>query len=132
MSIELQTLGYSALLGLLQIVLASHAASFQRGYHWTAGAREGAVSPLTGWANALARASGNFLETFPFFAALVLAAHVANREGLLTFYGVQLYFWARLAYVPLYRVQLVRSLVWNVATAGIILVAAALLWPVGQ
>ncbi len=129
MSIELQILGYSALLGLAQIILASHTASFQRGYRWTAGSREESVAPLTGAANRYARALGNFLETFPLFAALVLAAHVADREGALTFWGVQLYFWARLAYVPLYGVRIVRSLVWNIAAAGIILVAIALLWP---
>jgi uncharacterized MAPEG superfamily protein len=129
MSLELQMLGYSALLGLTQIVLASHTTSFQRGYRWTAGSREEPVAPLTGAANRLARALGNFLETFPLFAALVLAAHAANREGALTFWGVQLYFWARLAYVPLYGVRIVRSLVWNIAAAGIILVAIALLWP---
>lgn len=122
-------LGYSALLGLAQIILASHTASFQRGYRWSAGSREESVAPLTGAANRYARALGNFLETFPLFAALVLAAHVANREGALTFWGVQLYFWARLVYVPLYGVRIVRSLVWNIAAAGIILVAIALLWP---
>ena len=129
MSLELQMLGYSALLGFAQIILASHTASYQRGYSWTAGSREEMVAPLTGAAHHFARASANFLESFPLFAALVLAAHVASREGPLTFWGVQLYFWARLAYIPLYRVRIVRSLVWNVAAAGIILVAVALLWP---
>lgn len=129
MSLELQMLGYSALLGFVQIILASHTASFQRGYSWTAGSREETVAPLTGSANRFARALANFLETFPLFAALVLAAHVASREGSLTFWGVQLYFWARLAYIPLYGVRVVRSLAWNVAAAGIILVAVALLWP---
>lgn len=129
MSLEIQILAYSALLGLAQIILASHAASFQRGYDWTAGSREEEVDPLTGAANRFARALANFLETFPLFAALVLAAHVTGREGTLTFWGAHLYFWARLAYVPLYGVRIVRSLVWNVAAAGIILVAIALLWP---
>ncbi|MGH8193135.1 MAG: MAPEG family protein [Woeseiaceae bacterium] len=129
MSLELQMLGYSALLGFAQIILASHTASFQRGYSWTAGSRAETVAPLTGAAHRFAQALANFLETFPLFAALVLAAHVTSREGTLTFWGVQLYFWARLAYVPLYGVRVVRSLVWNVAAAGIILVAVALLWP---
>lgn len=128
MNLELQMLGYSALLGFVQIILASHIASLQRGYRWTAGSREEAVAPLTGAAHQFARVSTNFLETFPLFATFVLAAHVASRESALTLWGVQLYFWARLAYIPLYRVRIVRSLVWNVAAAGIILVAAALLW----
>ncbi len=129
MTLELQMLGYSALLGFVQIILASHTASFQRSYHWAAGSREEPVPPLTGAADRFARALGNFLETFPLFAALVLATHVANRQGALTHWGVQLYFWARMAYVPLYGVPVVRSLVWNVAAAGILLLTAALLWP---
>lgn len=129
MSAELQLLGYSALLGFVQIILASHSASLQRGYRWAAGAREEAVAPLTGAANRFDRASRNFLETFPLFAALILAAHAADREGALTLWGAQLYFWARLAYVPLYGVRFVRSLVWNVAAVGMLLVATALLWP---
>lgn len=75
MSFELQMLGYSTLLGLVQIILASHSESFQRGYRWTAGSREEAVAPLTESANRFARALANFLETFPFFEA-----HVASRE----------------------------------------------------
>ena len=126
-TIELQMLGYSGLLGLVQILLAAHTASWQRGYRWTAGSREAHVPPLTGAANRFARALSNYLDTFPIFAALVLATHVAARQGPLTLWGAQLYFWARLAYVPLYGVPVVRSLVWNVATVGIILLAVALL-----
>ena len=46
----------------------------------------------------------------------------------MTEWGAQLYFWARVLYVPLYAVglPLVRSLVWNVATLGIILLLLAL------
>ena len=45
------------------------------------------------------QATTNFLETFPFFAALVLIAHVINHHSALTIWGVHLYFWARLAYL---------------------------------
>ena len=49
------------------------------------------------------------------------------RNGL-TWWGAQLYFWGRVAYLPLYvlGVPLVRSLVWNVATVGIVLILLAL------
>ena len=115
-------------LGLLQIIAASHAASFQRGYRWSASSRDEPVAPLIGKAGRLDRALRNFLETFPLFAAAVLAAHLAGRDGTLTLWGVQLYFWARLAYVLLYAagVYLVRSLVWNVATLGIGLILLSL------
>ena len=126
MTVELQMLTFSGLLGIVQIILASHTASFQRGYRWTASAREGVVPPLTGIANCFDRALRNFLETFPIFAAIVLATELTGRQGPLTFWGVHLYFWARLLYVPLYGVPVVRSVFWNIATVGILLLVAAL------
>jgi hypothetical protein len=39
MTLELKLLAFSIVLGLVQIVLASHAASLQRGYAWTASSR---------------------------------------------------------------------------------------------
>jgi uncharacterized MAPEG superfamily protein len=130
MSVELTILGFASLLGLAQIIVASHLVSLQRGYRWTAGSREEVVAPLTGAANRYTRSARNFLETFPIFAALVLAAVVSERTGELTRIGAHLYFWGRLVYVPLYGVPVVRSLIWNVAAVGILLIALALLWPV--
>jgi uncharacterized MAPEG superfamily protein len=128
-SVELTMLTLSVVLGIVQIVAASHAASLQRGYRWTAGPRDGEAPPLRGVAGRLERALGNFLETFPLFAAVVLAARVTGTHDALTVLGAQLYFWARVAYVPLYvaGVPVVRSLVWNAATIGILLFVAALL-----
>ena len=128
MTLELKMLALSIVLGLVQIVLASHAASLQRGYVWTASSRDGPVPPLTGVAGRLARALQNFVETFPLFAAAVLIAHVAGRHGWMTEWGVQLYFWGRIAYLVLYAagVFLLRSLAWNVATVGLILVLLSL------
>ena len=122
-------LALAVVLGLVQIVASSHAASLQRGYRWTAGPRDGPARPLTGVAGRLDRALRNFLETFPLFAAAVLAAHVLEVHDALTEWGARLYLWARLVYVPLYAagVPLLRSLVWNVATVGIVLLLLALL-----
>jgi uncharacterized MAPEG superfamily protein len=129
MTIELATLGFSIVLGFVHIVLSSHAASRQRGYRWTASARDETMPPLSGTAGRLERALRNYLETFPFFAAAVLMAHVMDRHGALTIWGTQLYFWARVVYLALYAfgILLIRSLVWNVAATGIALVLAALL-----
>lgn len=115
-------------LGILHIVLASHSASLQRGYRWSAGARDEPLSPLQGVAGRLARASSNYLETFPFFAALTLAVMVTHAQSVLSAWGVWLYVGGRLAYIPLYAfgVYLIRSLVWNVALAGIVMLGVAL------
>ena len=79
--------------------------------------------------NRVDQATTNFLETFPFFAALVLVAHVINHHSALTIWGVHLYFWARLGYLIAVAIGLglVRSLVcWNTAFVGIALIFVAL------
>jgi len=128
MTLELKMLAGSIVLGLIQIVLASHAASLQRGYVWTASSRDQIVPALPGVAGRLARALQNFLETFPLFAAAVLIAHLAAAHSWMTEWGVQLYFWGRVAYLASYAagIFLLRSLVWNVATLGIVLILLAL------
>jgi uncharacterized MAPEG superfamily protein len=67
-------------------------------------------------------------KTFPLFTAAILIAYVIHRHSSMTVWGAQLYFWGRLAYVPLYAfgAPLVRSLAWNVATIGIIFVLLGL------
>src|SRR3982750_1076406 len=100
MTIELQMLALSIVLGFIQIGLATHFKNKQYGYDWNAGPRDEVMPPLNPLPGRLGRALANFLETFPFFAVAVLMAHVANRHSALTFWGVQLYFWGRVAYVP--------------------------------
>jgi uncharacterized MAPEG superfamily protein len=131
MTTELQMLALSIVLGFVHIILASHAKSWQFGYRWTAGARDETPRQLTGVAGRLERASSNFAETFPFFAAAVLIAHLADRHNVLTLWGAHLYFWARVAYLPLYAfgVPLIRSLVWNVSVLGIAALLLAAWWP---
>jgi uncharacterized MAPEG superfamily protein len=117
-----------AVLGLLHIVLASHTASLQRGYRWTAGSRDESKPALSGVAGRLARASSNYLETFPYFAAAVLAVLVTNSESSWSQWGIWLYLAGRLVYLPLYAfgVFLLRSLVWNIAAVGIVAIYVAL------
>jgi len=57
------------------------------------------MPPLRGVANRVDQATTNFLETFPFFAALVLVAHLTNCHGALTLWGSHLYFWGRVGYL---------------------------------
>jgi uncharacterized MAPEG superfamily protein len=127
MNLDLAMLVASCVLCLVQIVIASHASSLQRGYRWTASARDTEMPPLTGIAGRLERASRNFLETFPVFVAAVLLVHLLGRQGVLSAWGAVLYFISRLIYLPLYAagVPIVRSLVWNVAFVGIVLVLLA-------
>lgn len=129
MRIELYAVCLSVVLGLVHIVVASHSGSLQRGYRWTATARDEPVPPLTGVAGRLARALANFSETFPFFLAMVVVVHVTGAYGELSKWGALLYLAGRIVYLPLYAfgVYLVRSLAWNVATAGIFLLLVSAL-----
>jgi uncharacterized MAPEG superfamily protein len=78
MTIELRFLVATVILGLVHLIAASHLISFQYGYRWTASDREQVMPALRGLANRVDQATTNFLETFPFFAALVLIAETAN------------------------------------------------------
>jgi uncharacterized MAPEG superfamily protein len=131
MTTELRLLAASVILGLVHLIGASHLVSFQRGYRWTASSREEPVPPLRGLANRIDQATTNFLETFPLFAAVVLAAHITDQNSLLTLWGAHLYFWARVGYLVAAAAGygLVRSvLFWNTALTGILLFLIALFW----
>ena len=130
MTIELTMLALSVALGLVQIVLAAQAKTRQAGFQWAAGPRDEPCPPVGSVAGRLGRALANFLETFPLFAAAVLVAHAAGRHDWMTVWGAQLYFWARVAYVPLYVfvVTLVRTLAWTVASLGIVLILLSLVF----
>ncbi|WP_353019693.1 MAPEG family protein [Mesorhizobium sp. M1403] len=71
------------------------------------------------------------LETLPVFVAGVFLVHALGRESCLSEWGASLYFSVRLVYLPPYAagLPLVRSLVWNVAFVGIVLLLLASLWP---
>lgn len=124
MSIETTMLVWAIVLGLVQIGLAATLSTQQRGLGWNVGARDGTPAPLTGVAGRLDRAAKNFLETFPFFAAAVLAVMFTQRGDAQSALGAQMYFWARLVYVPLYAagIPYLRTLVWVVSLAGLLMV----------
>ena len=129
MTIELWLLVASIVLGLLHLIASSHLISWQRGYSWTASNRERQVPPLRGLVNRVDQATSNFLETFPFFAAAVLLAHVTNHHSALTMIGAHLYFWGRVGYLLAAAAGygLLRSaLCWNAAVTGIVLLLIAI------
>ena len=128
MTIEIQMLAWAVALGLFQVLLAATLMTQQRGLKWNTGARDAQPAPLTGVAARVDRASKNFLETFPLFAAAVLAVVVAGRADADTALGAQLYFWARVVYLPLYAagVPYLRTVVWAVSLWGLVTALLAL------
>ncbi|MEN1939787.1 MAPEG family protein [Luteimonas sp. MJ204] len=128
MGTELQMLAWAIALGLVHLMLDAAMKTSERGLAWNASARDGQSKPLGPVAGRVNRGWKNFLETFPMFAAAVLAVVLAERTGDQTALGAQLYFWARLAYIPAYAsgIPYVRSLIWGVSLVGILLVLVAL------
>lgn len=128
MGVEMQMLAWAIVLGLLQLFVAATLSTAQRGLAWNAGARDGVPQTLTGVAARMDRALHNFRETFPFFAAAVLAVMFLQRGNAGTALGAQLYFWGRVAYVPLYAagIPYLRTVAWVVSLAGLLKVLFAL------
>jgi uncharacterized MAPEG superfamily protein len=132
LSTELSMLIAATILGLLQLLIAARAGNSQRGLKWNVGPRdEPATKPVSKVAGRLERASRNFLETFPFFATAVIVAALAGRHNWATVWGSEVYLAGRIVYWPLYGfgVPGLRTLVWIIATLGLLLVATAVVWP---
>jgi uncharacterized MAPEG superfamily protein len=91
---------------------------------WGVGTRDGLPPPVSDTALRVERAFRNFLETFAFFAAAVLLLQATGRGNASSALGAQIYFWARLAYLPAYAIAIpfLRTLVWAASMAGIVMV----------
>jgi uncharacterized MAPEG superfamily protein len=127
-SIEMQMLWLSAALGIVQLVLVVVSSGLAGRTNWALGARDEAGPPFGKVGARLDRALSNFVQTFAVFAAAVLMAHTLNKHSQISELGAQIYFWARVAYVPLYGagIPVVRTLVWTVGVAGIVMVMLAI------
>lgn len=129
MAIELKMLAWCVALGLVHVLLGATLGTAQRGLKWNVGARDGEPKPLQGVAARVDRALRNFLETFPLFAALALAVVAAGRGSAETALGAQAYFWARVAYVPVYAagIPYLRTIIWAASLWGMLQLLWALL-----
>jgi uncharacterized MAPEG superfamily protein len=124
---ELKLLGVAIVIGMVQLIWATAVARREQDPKWVLGPQDD-KAPLTPMAARLDRAFKNFMETFPLFAAAVVAADLVGRLGALTIWGSGLYVAARALYVPLYAfgVPVARTVVWIVGSLGLLLVIAAL------
>jgi uncharacterized MAPEG superfamily protein len=130
MTPELTILGWTLVLAIVQILLPGMLRTRETGVDYNAGARD-TPSPVPPGVvtERLLRAQRNLYETLPLFAAAILIAHVAGRNGDLTYWGAVLYLASRVLYIPLYAagIPVVRSIVWTVGLAGLILILVAIL-----
>lgn len=126
--VELKLLVVAVIIGFVQIVWAAVAGGGgDRNFAWLAGPRD-EVKPVGVVAARLDRALKNFLETFPLFAAALLACAAAGKLGTgHTIYGAAAYVVGRALYVPLYALgtPMLRTLVWFVSILGIVAILIA-------
>ena len=124
---ELQMLVWSGALALIQMLVAVFGAVGQIGLPTLAGNREN-LPALSGWALRAQRAHLNMLESLAIFAIVVIVAQVTGRVNEMTALGASLFFWGRLGYAVVYLAGIpwVRTAVWAVSIAGILLVFSQL------
>ena len=130
MTTDLTMLTWSALLALvLPFTYVSGLMATAGGLAWGTGNRDQPFAEDPVWAKRARRAHANLVENLIPFAALVLVAQAAGRANGMTALGAQLFFWARLVYVPIYVLGLVpwRTIVFSVGTLGQILILVQLL-----
>ena len=128
MTPELKLLVWSTALAVAQMLLALFAAISQVGLVPLVGNRE-ALPTLEGWTGRAQRAYRNMLESLIFFAALILVAQIAGKTSATTAFGAQLFFWARLAYAPVYVIGIpwLRTAIWGVSFVGLVQILLQLL-----
>jgi uncharacterized MAPEG superfamily protein len=128
MSVELTMLLWVVILFLVQLVAQGVAEIMEHGIGYMLSARDDWKNP-TGIASRIERAYFNLLETMPAFAALILIAIYTGKVNEMTALGSQIYFWGRLVYFPVYisGIPVIRTLVWTISTAGLVLILWQLL-----
>jgi uncharacterized MAPEG superfamily protein len=128
-STEIQMLCWAVVLGLVQLVLATTLATKDQGLAYNMSARDAAPPPVSPLAARLLRAFGNFRETFVYFAVAVLVVTALAKNSPASALGAQIYFWARVVYVPIYAagIPVVRTLIWAASIVGLVMVLLAAL-----
>jgi uncharacterized MAPEG superfamily protein len=129
MPIEVSLLGWAGVLLLVHIIAAAFPKTLFYGFSYAAGTQDEQKPPPNQYAERAGRASRNMLETFPVFAAAVLGLAVTGKTGGVAEVGAWMYLAGRIAYWPVYvfGVPLIRSGIWMLSLAGIIIILVRLL-----
>jgi uncharacterized MAPEG superfamily protein len=123
MSIDLKLLIWSAVLTVVQMLIAVIGAQLQVGLPALMGNRDN-LPAIVGWAGRAQRAHRNMLESLVIFAVLVLVAHAAGKANAMTALGAEVFFWARIAYAAIYLagIPMARTAAWGVSVVGLVLI----------
>jgi uncharacterized MAPEG superfamily protein len=128
-SIEIQMLCWSVVLGLGQLAVATLGGLVDQGLPYNISSRDLPPPSITRITARLQRALGNFRESFVYFAVAVLVLTTTAKNNPTSALGAQLYFWSRVAYVPVYAagIPVLRTLIWAASIVGLVMVLGAAL-----
>ena len=128
MTFELQMLFWTAILMIVTLALQGLLVPLNQGFGWGLGSRD-EPREMTALQGRMKRIVANNIEGITIFAVLVLVAHLADVSNTLTQTGALLFLVARLGFIAAYMagIPVIRSVIWGVGTAGLILMAAALI-----
>jgi uncharacterized MAPEG superfamily protein len=126
MTPDVRLLAYAAVLTWVMIMTGAMLKT--RGLVNAGGNRDDLPEP-TELANRADRAAKNMLENLVLFTALLVAARLGNGDPDRIVLGARIFFWARVAYFPIYvaGIKYVRTVVWAVGIAGLGLIFSAVL-----
>ena len=122
---------YMAILTWLTVLLAS----LVRVKGWTPsgtmialGNRDN-LPEATPFAGRAERAARNTFENFVLFAAIALVAHVSGATSPRIATGAEIFFWARVLYIPVYcaGITYLRTAIWVVSIVGLGMMVLAIL-----
>lgn len=90
------------------------------GVVWALGNRDNAPEP-SAFAGRAMRTAANTLENMVLFCALAFTAHLSGSTDPQVLAGATLFFWARVAFIPVYYIGLayVRTVVWGASIVGL-------------
>jgi uncharacterized MAPEG superfamily protein len=132
MTIDLQLVAFACALTWVMVF----STAFIRARAWTPagmkvafGNRDTPDATQPAWLDRSERAAKNMCENLPLFIGLVAVAHLGGRQGHRVELGAHLFFWARVAYWPIYLagIPVVRTMIWWVSIAGLAVIFSALL-----
>ncbi|MEL6372906.1 MAG: MAPEG family protein [Pseudomonadota bacterium] len=129
MPTELMQPVLAVLLAFAHLVVYALIANAQVGTAYLAGPRDTPNTGLSIGAARMKRAFENHLQTLPWFAIVMVVAHLSKQVDDTVITCGWIYLAARVLYIPAYvvHIPLVRSAVWAIATGMIIIIAVRLI-----
>ncbi|HYW93320.1 MAG TPA: MAPEG family protein [Gammaproteobacteria bacterium] len=123
MPVNAETLVFllTILLGFAQILILVVLANSVYGLGPLVGPRDNLQPSDNKWLGRMRRANENFKETLPWALGLLIMVQITGHSSATTVAGAWLYFWARVAYVPLYLfgIPWLRTLAWTASIIGL-------------